>query len=141
MRLTKPGQDFELQFCSECKFYGEPNGCNNPDACESFDYFTEVADRLQKYEDLFEKWGIDKFDAQQIDNWHDRMLWHVKKCDELREKLRKYEHLEEMGCKYKNECPSYTGWCEAPEIDFEKCIPFIIAAYENEKHRLDTKSL
>lgn len=38
-----------------------------------------------------------------------------------------------MSCQYKNECPSYTGWCEGPKQDFSKCVPFLITAYENEK--------
>ena len=53
-RLTKQGQDFENQFCDEvnCRFYGEPNGCNNPNySCSSFCYFTSVAEMLEKYED------------------------------------------------------------------------------------------
>lgn len=53
-RLTKQGQDFENQFCDEvnCQFYGEPNGCNNPNySCSSFCYFTSVAEMLEKYED------------------------------------------------------------------------------------------
>ena len=35
-----------------------------------------------------------------------------------------------MSCKYKNECPSYSGWCEASDIDYSKCIPFLITAHE-----------
>ncbi len=40
-----------------------------------------------------------------------------------------------MSCRYKNECPSYSGWCEGPKQDFSKCIPFLVTAYENEKQR------
>ncbi len=36
-----------------------------------------------------------------------------------------------MSCRYKNKCPSYTGWCEDPKQDFSKCVPFLITAYEN----------
>ncbi|MGN0180807.1 MAG: hypothetical protein ACI4DP_00075 [Candidatus Ornithomonoglobus sp.] len=56
-RLTKQGQDFEHQFCSECEciFYGEPNGCNAPNgSCTSYCYFTEAAERLREYEDAEE---------------------------------------------------------------------------------------
>ena len=35
-----------------------------------------------------------------------------------------------MSCKYKNECPSSSGWCEAPEQNFERCIPFLISTVE-----------
>ena len=38
-----------------------------------------------------------------------------------------------MACRYKYECPSYTGWCEGPKQDFSKCVQFLITAYEREK--------
>ncbi len=38
-----------------------------------------------------------------------------------------------MGCGYKEECPSYNGWCEGKKQDFSRCIPFLITAYENVK--------
>lgn len=34
-----------------------------------------------------------------------------------------------MSCKFKNECPSYSGWCEGRKQDFSKCVQFIIGAY------------
>lgn len=40
-----------------------------------------------------------------------------------------------MSCKYKEECPSYSGWCEGPKQDFSRCVEFLITAYENEKHK------
>lgn len=42
-----------------------------------------------------------------------------------------------MSCRYKNECPSYSGWCEGPKQDFSKCVQFLIPAYENIKRQLD----
>ena len=44
-----------------------------------------------------------------------------------------------MSCRYKDECPSYSGWCDGPKQDFSKCISFLITAYENEKAK-STKS-
>lgn len=41
-----------------------------------------------------------------------------------------------MSCKYKNICPSYSGWCEGSKQDFSKCISFLITAYENTKAEL-----
>lgn len=41
-----------------------------------------------------------------------------------------------MSCRYKSECPSYSGWCEGPKQDFSRCIPFLITAYENAKDEL-----
>lgn len=38
-----------------------------------------------------------------------------------------------MSCRYKNECPSYSGWCEGPKQDFSRCVQFLITAYENAK--------
>lgn len=40
-----------------------------------------------------------------------------------------------MSCRYKDECPSYSGWCEGPKQDFSRCVEFLITAYENEKER------
>ena len=40
-----------------------------------------------------------------------------------------------MSCKYKNECPSYSGWCEGPKQDFSKCVEFLISAVEAERSK------
>lgn len=41
-----------------------------------------------------------------------------------------------MSCKYKNECPSYSGWCEGPKQDFARCIPFLISCVETARAEL-----
>ncbi len=41
-----------------------------------------------------------------------------------------------MSCRYKDRCPSSSGWCEAPAWDFSYCIPFLINAYESRKHEM-----
>ena len=41
-----------------------------------------------------------------------------------------------MPCQYKDQCPSYTGWCDGPKQDFSKCVEFLVTAYENEKKRM-----
>lgn len=41
-----------------------------------------------------------------------------------------------MSCKYKNECPSYSGWCEGPNQEFERCIPFLISCVETARAEL-----
>lgn len=33
-----------------------------------------------------------------------------------------------MGCKYKSDCPSSSGWCEGPQQYYERCVPFLISA-------------
>lgn len=43
-----------------------------------------------------------------------------------------------MSCKYKKECPSYSGWCEGPKQDFSKCVEFLITAYERVKEELNS---
>lgn len=42
-----------------------------------------------------------------------------------------------MGCKFKDRCPSYCGWCEGinePNVD---CISDILTVYENEKKKTE----
>lgn len=46
-----------------------------------------------------------------------------------------------MSCRYKDECPSYSGWCDGPKQDFSKCVEFLITAYENEKKKNDHPKL
>ena len=31
-----------------------------------------------------------------------------------------------MSCNYKNECPSYSGWCEGPKQNFAMCVQFLV---------------
>lgn len=38
-----------------------------------------------------------------------------------------------MSCKYKDQCPSATGWCEGPRQDFSQCVAFLVSAYETLK--------
>lgn len=40
-----------------------------------------------------------------------------------------------MSCHYKDECPSYSGWCEGPKQDFSKCVQFLISAFEAERSK------
>lgn len=35
-----------------------------------------------------------------------------------------------MSCQFKDECPSYSGWCEGPKQDFANCVTFLIPAYK-----------
>ena len=40
----------EIDFCSHCPYYGEPNGCNRPDGeCDSYDRFLEIYYKLDEY--------------------------------------------------------------------------------------------
>lgn len=40
-----------------------------------------------------------------------------------------------MGCKFKDRCPSYSGWCEGIDEQNTDCISDILTVYENEKNR------
>lgn len=42
-----------------------------------------------------------------------------------------------MSCRYKNECPSYSGWCEGPKQDFARCVQYLITAYESTRKLLE----
>lgn len=46
-----------------------------------------------------------------------------------------------MSCRYKGECPSYSGWCEGLKQDFSKCVSFLINAYEHEKNKNNKNDL
>lgn len=43
--------DPEYDFCVDCKYFGEPNGCNRPGGtCDNYDKFNEMYDRLNELE-------------------------------------------------------------------------------------------
>lgn len=42
-----------------------------------------------------------------------------------------------MGCKFKNRCPSYSGWCEGINYPMAHCISYILDDYENEKKKTE----
>lgn len=35
-----------------------------------------------------------------------------------------------ISCRFKEECPSYSGWCELPKNNFSRCIPFLLTAIQ-----------
>lgn len=57
-RLTNNNRneyDPEYDFCRDCKYFGEPNGCNRPNGtCGNYDRFLETYNRLAKLEDKIE---------------------------------------------------------------------------------------
>lgn len=57
-RLTNNNRneyDPEYDFCCDCKYFGEPNGCNRPNGtCGNYDRFLETYTRLAKLEDQIE---------------------------------------------------------------------------------------
>ena len=47
--------DPEYDFCVDCRYFGEPNGCNRPNGtCDSYDRFMEIYNRLAELEDKIE---------------------------------------------------------------------------------------
>lgn len=57
-RLTNNNRneyDPEYDFCCDCKYFGEPNGCNRPNGtCGNYDRFLETYNRLAELEDKIE---------------------------------------------------------------------------------------
>lgn len=57
-RLTNNNRneyDPEYDFCGDCKYFGEPCGCNRPNGtCDNYDSFLEIYNRLAKLEDKIE---------------------------------------------------------------------------------------
>ena len=47
--------------------------------------------------------------------------------------------MNNMGCKYKPDCPSRSGWCEGPQQHYERCVPFLISAANRCIHESDTQ--
>lgn len=58
-RLTNNNRDEydpEYDFCCDCKYFGEPCGCNRPNGtCGNYDRFLETYNRLVELEDKIEK--------------------------------------------------------------------------------------
>lgn len=47
--------DPEYDFCCDCKYFGEPCGCNRPNGtCGNYDRFLEIYNRLAELEDKIE---------------------------------------------------------------------------------------
>lgn len=42
-----------------------------------------------------------------------------------------------IGCKFKDRCPSYSGWCEGIDYPDERCFSYILSDYENEKKKTE----
>lgn len=57
-RLTNNNRDeydTEYDFCCDCKYFGEPCGCNRPNGtCGNYDRFLEIYNRLAELEDKIE---------------------------------------------------------------------------------------
>ena len=78
-RLTNnnsDGYDPEYDFCCDCKYLGEPNGCNRPNGtCDSYDRFLETYNRLAELEDKIENGTLVFIDEPFWSEYHD--CWAV----------------------------------------------------------------
>ena len=76
-RLTNnnlEGYDPEYDFCIECKYFGEPNGCNRPNGtCDSYDRFMETYSRLVELEDKIENGTLIELPCKVGDT-----VWYIK---------------------------------------------------------------
>lgn len=61
-RLTNNNRDEydpEYDFCCDCKYFGEPCGCNRPNGtCGNYDRFLETYNRLTELEDKIESGAL-----------------------------------------------------------------------------------
>ena len=51
-KITDPNFYEELEFCKECPYSGEPNGCNREEegTCAAYRIFVEAYGKLREYE-------------------------------------------------------------------------------------------
>ena len=113
-RLTK--RDFENDFCHDCEYYGEPNGCNRSQGtCLPYDWCQEAWDKLAAHEDIgtvekvadYKKVATEKLnDIVVISNWVEYTE------EEVRQGFVKFLQAEQEGrilpdckkCKHENSC-------------------------------------
>ena len=107
-RLTNNNRDEydpEYDFCCDCKYFGEPCGCNRPNGtCGNYDRFLETYSRLAELEDKIEN-GIlvPKYDIYETEeekrnrlldalygSWDEnsRLKNEIIKKDEILQKIR-----------------------------------------------------
>lgn len=104
-RLTNNNRneyDLEYDFCCDCKYFGEPCGCNRPNGtCGNYDRFLETYNRLAELEDKIEngmvaqKIAVEKF-AEKLKNViHERDYVQgyaeIGLIEEINELLKEYE--------------------------------------------------
>lgn len=39
--------------------------------------------KLLKFEYLMKKWGLEELTFLELNDWHNRMVWHVERCGEF----------------------------------------------------------
>ena len=57
--------------------------------CDKVRVFKQLIKEHFELVDLIEKWGLNNLSIEELDEWHDRVIWYVQKCDELNDELTK----------------------------------------------------
>ena len=124
--------DPEYDFCIDCKYFGEPNGCNRPNGtCDNYERFIEIYNRLSELEDKIENGDL----ISPCDMGYNEIAFFVKHNAKVREDLAK-----EFAQKIKDGVADYlykTNFDGRKEnvIDiFELCeiVDSTVKEYENE---------
>lgn len=53
------------------------------------DLLSRLVDEHLELVGLIEKWGLNDLSIKELDEWHDRCIWHVEKCNELHDEINK----------------------------------------------------
>ncbi len=56
---------------------------------EELSVFKQLIKEHYEIVGLIEKWGLSDLSVKELDEWHDRCIWHVNKCNELHDELTK----------------------------------------------------
>lgn len=75
------------QFMEDTNYYVGYVICNNHNY--EFDVLSKLIKEHFELVDLIEKWGLNNLSIEELDEWHDRVIWYVQKCDELNDELTK----------------------------------------------------
>lgn len=81
-RLTNNNRDEydpEYDFCCDCKYFGEPCGCNRLNStCGNYDRFLETYSRLAELEDKIENGTLVEIKSPCIEEELERKLIHIE---------------------------------------------------------------
>ncbi len=81
-RLTNNNRDeydAEYDFCCDCKYFGEPCGCNRPNGtCGNYDRFIETYNRLTELEDKIENGTLVEIESPCTEEELERELIHIE---------------------------------------------------------------
>lgn len=112
-RLTNNNRkeyDFEYDFCCDCKYFGEPCGCNRPNGtCSNYDRFLETYNHLAELENKIEK-GLLVPRYSILKDWQ-HGWWCVCEVDKQSRIIAQYKTEEEVKQKLKELMESDIEYC------------------------------